>query len=40
MNAILFSRELVCYECLWRDGSSILSGSNAGAPTEHNRFKE
>jgi hypothetical protein len=39
-NATLFGCELVCYEGLWRDSSSILSGSNSGAPSEHNRFKE
>jgi hypothetical protein len=40
LDATLFGCELVCCECLWRDGSSVLSGSNSGAPTEHNRLKE
>ena len=40
LDATLLGCELVCCECLWRDGSSVLSGSNSGAPTEHNRFKE
>jgi hypothetical protein len=40
LDATLFRGELVCCECLWRDGSSILSGSNSGAPPEHNRLEE
>jgi hypothetical protein len=36
----LLGCELVCREGLWRNGSSVRSGSNSGAPTEHNRFKE
>ena len=40
LDATLFSGELVCCECLGRDGSSILSCSNSGAPTEHNRLEE
>ena len=38
LDAILFGRELVCCKCPWRDSSSILSGSNSGAPTKHNRL--
>jgi hypothetical protein len=40
LDATLLGCELVCCECLWRDGSSVLSGSNSCAPTKHNRLKE
>ena len=40
LDSTLLGCELVCCEGLWRDGSSVLSGSNSGAPTKHNRLKE
>jgi hypothetical protein len=40
VNTTLFDCELVYREGLWRNGSSVLSGSNSGAPTKHNRLKE
>ena len=40
LNATLFGCELVCCECLWRDGSSVFSSSNSSAATKHDRFKE
>ena len=40
LDATLFGGELVCCECLWRDGSSVLSCSDSSAPTKHNRLKK
>jgi hypothetical protein len=40
LDATLLGDELICCEGLWRDGSNVLSRSNSGAPTEHNRFKK
>jgi hypothetical protein len=40
LDPTLLDCELVCCECPWRDGSSILSGSSSGAPAEDNRLKE
>jgi hypothetical protein len=39
-DATLLNCELVYCEGLWRNGSSILSCSNSGTPTEHNCLKE
>jgi hypothetical protein len=40
LDAALFDCELVYCEGLWRNGSSVLSSSNSGAPAEHNRLKK
>jgi len=40
LDTRLLGDELVWCACLWRNGSSIFSGSDSSAPTEHNGLKK